>query len=87
MLDAVPAGLANGVPVAGLLCILFWMLARGHLCTGRELREHQRRIASLEATVETKDKQLHTMLAEYLPAANSIMKALHSAATDEVKDG
>lgn len=77
--------LANGVGVSALLAGLFWMLASGRLATGREIREKNKRIEKLESALEIRDAQLDTVLKEYLPAANSVMSALHQAA-GEVAD-
>lgn len=82
-----PVGLANGVGIGTLLVFLFWMLATGRLCTGRELTETKAACEKKDKTIEVKDQQLWKMLTEYLPAANSVMTALHDAAVvDEVKD-
>lgn len=86
-MDWLPVGLTNGVSTGALLAFLFWMLATGHICTGRELRETKVACEKKDKTIEVKDQQLWAMLTEYLPAANSVMTALHEAAVaDEVKD-
>lgn len=64
----------------GALSWLFWMLATGRLGTRRELDEKNKRIERLEEAVKERDHQIDAVLMEYLPAANSVMKALHQAA-------
>lgn len=36
MIEGIPVGLLNGIGVVGLLVLLFFLLARGHLVTRRE---------------------------------------------------
>lgn len=36
MIDGIPIGVFNGIGVIGLVCLLFFMLARGLLVTRRE---------------------------------------------------
>jgi hypothetical protein len=69
--------------VSGLLVGLFWMLATGRLATGRELREKDKRITTLEKLVETRDAQLSMVLKETLPKTNVLMSALYKAAEIE----
>ena len=76
------SGLTNGVGTAGLLVLLFWMLATGRLCTGRELREKNDRIAVLEKMIETRDAQHSLMLTETMPAVTNVLTALHEAAEE-----
>lgn len=70
---------ANGVGIVGVLAWLVWMLGTGRLATGRELSDKKAEIAALTATLEIRDRQLDSVLREYLPAANSVMQALHQA--------
>lgn len=84
-MELLPAGLLNGTPVAGLLCVLFWMLATGRLCTRRELDQNEKRIKALEQALDVRDQQVSTVLTEYLPAAQAALEALHRA-SDEVMD-
>lgn len=70
----------NGVGVVGVLVWLVWMLGTGRLATGRELTEAHKEIKALRASLGVRDAQLNRVLDEYLPAANSVMTALHNAA-------
>lgn len=88
MEEVLPAGLVNGVGVAALLVGLFWMLATGRLCTGRELREQEKRIveqseriAVLEAQVRTRDEQVDLALA-VLPEVAGVLRKFHVAAEE-----
>lgn len=71
---------ANGIGVVGLTALMYWLLATGRLGTAREMTEKNREIADLKQALKERDAQLNRVLDEYLPAANSVMKALHSAA-------
>ena len=81
-MNAIPAGLLNGLSIGAVLVILFWMLTTGRLCTGRELREKDKRIAALEEALKHRDDQLDRVVGMYMPAANSLMQALHRAAEE-----
>lgn len=81
MEEVLPAGLINGVGVATLLVILFWMLATGRLCTGRELLEKDKRIAALEEQVRTRDNQVDLALA-VLPEVADVLQKFHVAAEE-----
>ena len=81
-MNDIPAGLINGVGVGAVLVILFWMLTTGRLCTGRELREKDKRIANLEEALKHRDEQLDSVVGMYMPAANALMQALHRAAEE-----
>jgi hypothetical protein len=70
----------NFAGVTGLLAWLFWMLSTGRLATGRELREKDKRIEAQAEALRVRDEQLNSVLLEYLPGANAIMRALHDAA-------
>lgn len=37
--ESIPPALVNGIGVVGLLVVLFWMLAKGHIYTGTSHRE------------------------------------------------
>jgi len=79
-----------GVNVTGLasaLGLLFWLLSTGRLATGRELGEKQDEIRALKQALEVRDRQLDSVLREYLPAANSVMKALHQAGVRQEAEG
>lgn len=88
-MDSIPGGLLNGVGAVGVALsytgLIFWLLATGRLCTGRELREKDKRIQTYEKALNVRDEQITAVLTEYLPAANSVMQALHRA-SDEVRD-
>jgi hypothetical protein len=74
----------NGVGAVGVAIgytgLLFWMLATGRLCTGRELRDKNGRVQALEKMVTTRDEQINLMLRETLPTVSSVLSALHEAA-------
>lgn len=76
-----PAGLVNGVGVATILVGLFWMLATGRLCTGRELGEKDKRIATLEEQVRARDDQIDLALA-VLPEVAEVLRKFHVAAQE-----
>ena len=73
----------NDGAAVGLTVLLFWMLATGRLCTGRELREKNGSISKLEKLVETRDEQISLMLSETLPAVTNVLTALHQAAEEK----
>ena len=80
MIDPFVLLVVNAGGLVAALSLLFWLLATGRLATGRELTEKNGRIADLEKMVSERDAQIAVVMAEYLPAANSVMKALHAAA-------
>jgi hypothetical protein len=77
-MDVAPA-LFNGVGVVGLLVLLFWMLATGRLCTGRELRDKDARIAAQVQIIEELTEQNRMMLNETIPTITSVLLALREA--------
>jgi uncharacterized membrane protein len=79
MLDEFPLLIANGVGVTGLLVWLFWMLSTGRIVTRREHDDKKAENVALRNALEIRDRQLAKVLDEYLPAANSVMQALHQA--------
>lgn len=83
----IPIGLANGVSAAALLALTFWMLVTGRLCTGRELREKNQRIAALEATLRTRDRQLELVLTEAMTTISPVLKALREAKNADEESG
>lgn len=83
MFDGIPADLFNGVGVVGI-CVLgaAWFilaLSKGKLCTGRELREKDKRIDALEAMVRTRDHQLTLVLTEAMTTINPVLRAMRTA--------
>lgn len=81
MFEGLPTGLTNGVGVAALLVVLFWMLATGRLATRRELREKNERIVTLETAVRTRDEQVDAALA-VLPEVADVLRKFHVAAEE-----
>lgn len=71
------------VGVSSLVIGLFWMLATGRLCTGRELREKNARIAALEGTLRTRDQQLSLVLNEAMTTISPVLKAMRAAVDAE----
>ena len=67
------------VGVPSLLVGLYWMLATGRLCTGRELREKNARIAALEDSLRTRDHQLSLVLTESMTTISPVLKAMRAA--------
>lgn len=82
-MDQISVDLLRGVGVIGLTCVLFWMLATGKLCTGRELREKNARIELLEATVKVRDHQLTLVLNEAMTTISPVLKAMRAAVDAE----
>lgn len=80
----IPVGLlGDGTRVLALLVLTFWMLTTGKLCTGRELREKNQRIAALESTLKTRDHQLSLVLTESMTTISPVLKAMRAAAEAE----
>jgi len=78
----------EGLPIAGLLdgagtvtCIVLFgiLLATGKICTGRELREKNDRITTLEATIATRDAQLNQLVSTLRPIGH-FMGSVHEVA-------
>lgn len=67
------------VGVPSLLVGLYWMLATGRLCTGRELREKNARITALEDSLRTRDHQLSLVLTESMTTISPVLKAMRAA--------
>lgn len=75
----------NGVGVVGILIVVFWALLSGRLATGRELREKDRRIATLEEALDDRDRQMAAILNQVLPTTNQLLRGIHEAA-EEARD-
>ena len=82
--------LSGRVTLSGVVALLLFLLASmvyglwkalssGGLCTGRELREKNQRIAYLEAALRTRDHQLSLVLTEAMTTINPVLKAMRSA--------
>jgi hypothetical protein len=75
--DGIPPALLNGVGVATLLVVLFWMLAKEHLVTGpahrRELADKDAQIGRLWETVDS----LTESVRKYAVSAETSAHALH----------
>lgn len=78
-MDQLSVDVLRGLGVIGLTCVLFWMLATGRLCTGRELREKDTRIERLEATLKIRDHQLSLVLNEAMTTISPVLRAMRSA--------
>lgn len=78
-MDQVSVDVLRGLGVIGLTCVLFWMLATGRLCTGRELREKNARIEVLETTLRVRDHQLSLVLSEAMTTISPVLKAMRAA--------
>lgn len=76
-MENLPVGLLNGVGVVGLSAsFAVWFvraLAKGTICTGRELAEKNARIENLEVALSTRDEQVNAALA-VLPEAVSLLQ-------------
>ena len=59
--DAIPPALLNGVGVAGLFSLLFWMIASGRLVTRRE---HENRIADKDAVIAASEQNHERRIAD-----------------------
>lgn len=78
----------EGLPIASLLdgagtvtCIVLFgiLLATGRICTGRELREKNDRITTLEATVAERDAQIYQLVSTLRPIGH-FMGSVHEVA-------
>jgi hypothetical protein len=78
-MDTIPLGLLNGAGVIGLTVLVFWMLTTGRLCTGRELRDKDARIAAQALMIEELTEQNRMMLNETIPTITSVLVALREA--------
>ena len=81
-LDGLPIR-PDGIGTVGLVIVLFFMLARGSLATGREIREKNARIEYLQAALEEAMRQNGVLLHASVPATNAVMSALHQALENE----
>lgn len=70
----------NSIGVAGLLVVLFYMIATGKLATPRELREKNQRIKTQDATIKTLQNQLSLVLTESMTTLSPVLKAMRAAA-------
>lgn len=79
--------LLNGVGAVGIAVgytgLLFWMLATGRLCTGRELREKNQRINAQAEALRTRDRQLSLVLTEAMATISPVLRAMRAAADAE----
>lgn len=75
--------LFNSAGIVGLLGLTYLMLARGNLCTGRELREKNARIDKLEDSLKTRDHQLSLVLTEAMTTISPVLRAMRAAADAE----
>lgn len=79
--------LLNGVGAVGVAIgytgLLFWMLATGRLCTGRELREKNARIDAQAKTITTQARQLTLVLTEAMGTISPVLKAMRAAVDAE----
>lgn len=79
-MDLAPADLLNGIGTVGVVLVVFWGLMTGRICTGRELREKNKRIDLLEQTLQTRDEQLGLVLGETMTVISPVLKAMRGAA-------
>lgn len=81
MIEGIAIGeLANGVGSVTVVLIVGLMIVRGTLVTRREADAMREEIQALRKANEEQGQQLTLALREYMPAANSVMRALHQAA-------
>lgn len=78
-MDLVPSDLVNGVGAVGTVLLVFWGLMTGRICTGRELREKNKRIDALEETLRTRDHQLSLVLTEAMTVISPVLKVMRAA--------
>jgi hypothetical protein len=76
----IPPGLFNAIGVPGLTVVIFWMLASGRLCTGRELVDKDRRIDAQARMIEELTDQNRMLLNETIPTITSVLVSFREAA-------
>ena len=75
------------IGTAGLVVLLFLMLATGRLATSREIREKDRRIDVLENRLNTRDRQLTIILTESMTVISPVLRAMRDAVQAEPEEG
>ena len=80
MLDGLPiASILDGAGTVACIVLFGFLLATGRICTGRELREKNDRITTLEATVATRDAQIYQLVSTLRPIGH-FMGSVHEVA-------
>jgi hypothetical protein len=77
----------NSIGVAGLLVVLFFMIATGKLATPREIREKNKRIDLQDQEIKTLRNQLSLVLTETMETINPVLRAMRSAAEAAEAEG
>lgn len=74
------ADLINGVGLPGVLVGLIWLISRGSLATGRELREKNEEITWLRAALDESTEQNTLILREQGPTITQALTGIRDAA-------
>lgn len=77
----------NNVGIAGLLVVLFLMLATGRLATRSEIREKNERIRLLEKRLDARDRQLSIVLTESMTVVSPVLRAMRDAVQADPEEG